>query len=114
MITIAIDPDDPRLTAVVRPHGLNTRTRQPRLYRFYDELGGLLYVGITSNFPERWTAHRRTADWWPLVALVTVSDPYPYTAAAEESERLAIKSEGPRFNKRSAPGWVRSHSVSHA
>lgn len=70
------------------------------LYRFYDSGRRLLYVGITGQPRERWTRHRRNASWWTAVAYVAV-EIFPAEWEALDAERAAIRSESPRFNKRS-------------
>lgn len=70
------------------------------VYRFYASDGALLYIGVTGRLDERITAHRRKAEWWPLVAsLVTEWQPNMWTAL--DAERAAICAEAPAFNKRS-------------
>jgi hypothetical protein len=34
------------------------------LYRFFDEHGALLYVGITNNPGRRWSQHETDKPWW--------------------------------------------------
>lgn len=74
------------------------------LYRFYDEGGALLYVGITANLEARWIEHERVQTWWPLVAKKTVEwfDTRPPARAAELQ---AIKDERPVHNINSSP-WA--------
>lgn len=71
------------------------------LYRFYDARGALLYVGVTGRLAERWTAHRRTAPWWGQIAEL-VTEKYSSMESALSAERSAIRSELPRYNRRSA------------
>ncbi|MGW6946134.1 GIY-YIG nuclease family protein [Streptomyces xanthophaeus] len=73
------------------------------LYRFYDAALGLLYVGITGQPAERWAKHRRSAAWWTEAAYVAV-EILPTEWQALDAERAAIRSESPRFNKRSQRG----------
>lgn len=37
------------------------------LYRFRDDSGALLYVGITNNPGRRWTEHQKSKPWWHQV-----------------------------------------------
>lgn len=67
------------------------------LYRFYDQQGELLYVGITLDPGTRWQAHAREKGWWRQVATVTVTW-LDDRAAALEAERVAILAEAPRHN----------------
>ena len=69
------------------------------LYRFYDESGQLLYVGITDSPRSRWSDHKKTkADtWWPQFRVVH-TEWYPDRAAAEAAEIRAIRTEWPLHN----------------
>lgn len=68
------------------------------LYRLYDESGGLLYVGITSNPEARFAKHKADKRWWPCVARKDV-EWYDKRANALAAEELAIKVKDPRFNR---------------
>lgn len=71
-------------------------TRPCAVYRFYDELGSLLYVGIAHDPRTREANHRRKT-WWPLVRgrhVEWMSDRH----AAHVAEKAAIETETPRFN----------------
>ncbi|MFF2650558.1 GIY-YIG nuclease family protein [Streptomyces sp. NPDC058045] len=76
--------------------------RRTALYRIYDASGVLLYVGITQNVEERWTAHERDKSWWPQVAAKTVEwfDTRPLALAAE---RYAVREESPVHNVTGKP-----------
>ncbi|MFD3520457.1 GntR family transcriptional regulator [Streptomyces sp. NPDC058653] len=67
------------------------------LYRLYDADGNLLYVGITNNPKVRFGNHGRSKPWWPEVELKQIVW-LDSLQEAEEAERLAIASEGPRHN----------------
>jgi predicted GIY-YIG superfamily endonuclease len=67
------------------------------LYRFYDEDGVLLYVGITDNLIDRTWSHARASTWMEFAMRSTVV-PFTSRAEAEEHEVLAIRSERPLFN----------------
>jgi predicted GIY-YIG superfamily endonuclease len=75
--------------------------RETILYRFYDADGTLLYVGVTGRLAERWTAHRRSASWWPRIERL-VTEKLPCMDSALAAERRAIRTELPAFNKRGA------------
>ncbi|MFJ4107910.1 GIY-YIG nuclease family protein [Oerskovia enterophila] len=72
------------------------------LYRFYDDGGSLLYVGITSNPGARFAAHGTTKSWWPQVRGISVEwyDTRPEVLAAETR---AIALEAPIYNIRRPP-----------
>lgn len=67
------------------------------VYRAFDAVGVLLYVGRTNNLPARLRAHRRERPWWAEVARWSV-DVLPNDAEAATAERLAIQGEAPRYN----------------
>lgn len=68
------------------------------LYRCYSSGGDLLYVGITKNIGMRWQKHSSASAWWPQVARQTI-DWYESRPAAEIAERVAIRTEHPKYNK---------------
>jgi GntR family transcriptional regulator len=68
------------------------------LYRFYDEPGVLLYVGITENLGTRLSAHAGSQRWWGQVHRMTV-EMLSDRAAAEAAETAAIRAEEPLHNK---------------
>lgn len=67
------------------------------VYRLRDSEGQLLYVGISSNVPQRLIAHRNDKAWGPQIASWDVVE-YPSRTAAEMAERVAIGSESPLYN----------------
>lgn len=71
------------------------------LYRYYDDAGGLLYVGISSDPDQRRDEHAVTAadTWYPLATSRRVGW-FDTRKEAEEAEKLAIRQEAPRFNSR--------------
>lgn len=70
--------------------------RRTALYRFFDEDGALLYIGITVNPRVRWRDHAGRT-WWPDVATKTL-EWHTNRADAEAAEREAIRVELPRYN----------------
>lgn len=67
------------------------------LYRFYDVVGQLLYVGITSNIPQRFHAHRHEKDWWTEVDRIDLRH-YETRYELRQAEIKAIKEEHPLYN----------------
>lgn len=67
------------------------------LYRFYDVEGRLLYVGVTSVGPSRWSDHELHKVWWVRVVRTTVEH-YPDRATALAAEQAAILAEQPIHN----------------
>jgi hypothetical protein len=64
----------------------------------YDTDSQLLYVGITNNVDQRFTAHAATKSWWTDVDNINLKQ-YPDRESAILAERLAILSEYPRYNE---------------
>jgi len=84
------------------PHHL-VRPHECAVYRFYDVVGDLLYVGISWNPYRRWAAHRRRAAWFARAARVLV-DVYESERDALRIEREWIRNASPSWNVRSATG----------
>lgn len=74
-----------------------TDQRPHTLYRFYDEDGSLLYVGITCRPSERWKRHAAGKPWWLDVAEVRLQH-YLGRDAVLTAEVAAIQTEYPRYN----------------
>ncbi|MET8265924.1 hypothetical protein ABZU92_18250 [Micromonospora arida] len=84
------------------------------LYRFYDDGGALLYVGITSSPNARMAAHAREKAWWPEVdADRTTIQWLTNRPEAERAEVEAIRDESPRYNVADNPA-ERSAMVARA
>lgn len=67
------------------------------LYRMYDAVGALLYVGITNRPDLRFAQHAADKPWWREV--VTIKKQWFDTRVqAERAEIIAIKRERPRYN----------------
>jgi len=69
------------------------------LYRFYDEDGVLLYVGVTNSIETRFRWHAANQPWWPEVVDCRPTF-YPNRAAVERAEYDAIRYERPRYNRK--------------
>ena len=72
-------------------------TSKTELYRWFDENGMLLYVGITSDPKRREAEHRRQSRWFYL-ATQKRTEEYPNRSAAMNAEAVAIETEAPKFN----------------
>lgn len=76
------------------------------VYRCFDSAGDLLYIGATSNLPERMREHRRPAPrglTHPIFTLAKrmafwLANEYPTRAEAFAAERAAIRAEDPELN----------------
>ncbi len=75
-------------------------TERPELccvYRFFATSGELLYVGITTTPLDRHFEHRKDKEWYRSIDSMSF-DWYPSRQAALMAERIAIKTENPRWN----------------
>lgn len=85
------------------------------VYRYYDSIGILIYVGITRQGMGRNTQHNGKAEWWPFVARQEV-DHFPTRGAAAMREKELIRSHRPPFNKQHnhAHGQMREAYLAYA
>ncbi len=72
------------------------------LYRLYGADDTLLYVGITADVDQRFTAHRYTAPWWNEVTRWTV-EWHNTRKIALSAESAAINDEAPIHNVAGKP-----------
>lgn len=89
-------------TASATPHDL-VRPHETAVYRFYDVVGDLLYVGVSWNPFKRWATHRHRAQWFVQARRVLV-DVYPSERDALRVEREWIRNAKPTWNVRSRTG----------
>lgn len=69
------------------------------LYRFYDALDRLLYIGISLNAAQRASQHRQDKQWWGDVVRMEVEHlAVTSRREAEQLEREAIERESPLHN----------------
>lgn len=68
------------------------------LYRFFDDAGALLYVGITNNPRSRIGDHRVNSPWWDQAATITLAR-FASRAELEAAELVAIRDERPKYNR---------------
>lgn len=69
------------------------------LYRWYDQEGNLIYVGLTNNPERRVASHRSRAEWWPWAYRLDVTpEPIIGRVQAERVEGIVIEAERPIFN----------------
>jgi hypothetical protein len=76
------------------------------LYRHFDDVGRLLYVGISLNAVTRMSQHKHSARWFDNIASVTV-EWLDSRDAALAAELRAIREESPIHNK---AGRIYSHA----
>jgi predicted GIY-YIG superfamily endonuclease len=70
---------------------------ETHLYRFYDDSGNLLYVGVTNSLESRFSQHQKDKPWYHQVSEIK-TETYPTRDAALWAERDAIKLEKPIYN----------------
>ncbi|MFF7585865.1 hypothetical protein ACFZCK_00040 [Kitasatospora purpeofusca] len=80
----------------IRRNTLNAR--RTALYRLFDAVGVLLYVGITADLGRRFTKHRNEKPWWRDVAEKKI-EWLNSRPEAEAAEAFAIVAEYPVHNK---------------
>lgn len=68
------------------------------LYRFFNQDGALLYVGITDHLPGRMSEHAREKEWWREVSTVTVEH-FDSRAEARRAEQAAMDDGRPARNR---------------
>lgn len=78
----------PKVPLEDRPHSL---------YRFFNDQGDLLYIGITADLMMRWNAHHADKDWWRSVSYSTIQH-FANRTTVFAAERAAILAEKPRYN----------------
>lgn len=69
------------------------------LYRFYNDIGQLLYTGITNDPGRRFTEHAKEKHWWTEVRGISV-DWYDDRTSVLAAEKRAIRVENPLHNVR--------------
>ena len=71
------------------------------LYRCYDSVGALLYVGVSGDVKIRASCHKSASPWFCAVRKITVTW-YDWREDALDAEAWAIFREKPQFNKKIA------------
>lgn len=91
------------MTSIAHPPQTALAGAEPTsVYRYYDQIGVLIYVGITRQGMGRNVQHNGKAEWWPFVARQEV-DHLPSRAAALIREKELIRGHRPPFNKQHNP-----------
>jgi hypothetical protein len=90
--------------SIVQPEQDSKRSEaQPTsVYRYYDAVGMLIYVGITHQGMGRNLQHNGKAEWWPFVARQEVEH-HPDRPTAAKREKQLIRQFHPPFNKQHNP-----------
>lgn len=70
------------------------------LYRIWGDGDLLLYIGISNDFGRRWKEEAKQQPWWPEMRRLTADAFFESRAQAEAAEEAAIRTEGPKYNKR--------------
>lgn len=68
------------------------------LYRYFDPVGTLLYIGCSLEPFSRLQVHHTIQDWWRDIATVKI-EWHPDWYAARRAEAVAIVAEVPRYNR---------------
>lgn len=68
------------------------------LYRVFNSVGALLYVGATTNPGRRFQVHSKLQPWWDEATTITLEH-HPTWDALTEAETSAIRSENPLHNQ---------------
>ena len=82
----------------VRRMGFGVVSDPTDLYRYFDDEGKLLYVGISFSAIVRASQHKANADWFDFVSQMTV-ERFESRDDASKAEIEAIRSENPIYNK---------------
>lgn len=72
------------------------------VYKYFDEYGILLYVGITNRGMQRQREHNKDKDWWQYVASQFVEH-FPSRGEALDREAWLITTHTPPFNTQLNP-----------
>jgi excinuclease UvrABC nuclease subunit len=67
------------------------------LYRWFNDEGVLLYVGISSTLPSRVKQHSKASKWFDEASFMTI-EWHENRGMVELAEKLAIKYEAPFYN----------------
>ena len=68
------------------------------VYRAYNKMGTLIYVGITCDVGRRMSQHKAQKPWWGKVQKITIRK-YDTRQEAERIERQSILRYKPKYNK---------------
>ncbi|MFC5802775.1 GIY-YIG nuclease family protein [Streptomyces formicae] len=96
-------PDSDSVSLIMRVCGgkVEPGNRHPRirtaLYRFYDDAGELLYVGISGDPELRQAQHSKDKSWWPEVMDASI-EWFNNRDVALDREASAIRREKPKYN----------------
>ena len=84
------------MTDDIDPDVLRRLADMHAVYRMFDAVGRLLYIGRTGDAGRRFGSHN-SKRWFPLVATIAL-EWYATEAAAALAEQRAIIKEHPRYN----------------
>lgn len=82
------------------------------LYRFFDDSGVLLYVGISKHWTSRLNSHESRSDFFKLASHITL-ERYGTRQEVEQAETAAIVNEKPLYNRSQNPlheSWLNHFS----
>lgn len=78
---------------------MSEENQKTAVYRLFDKHDNLLYVGISWEPRMRCQQHAKHSEWWHLVTLREI-EWFPTREEAAAAERIAIRDENPRFNRK--------------
>jgi hypothetical protein len=76
---------------------MSDEDRQASVYKLYDAMGILVYVGVSTHGMRTIQQDTQTRPWWPEVASVQVEN-FPTRKLAQDRERYLIINDQPRYN----------------
>jgi predicted GIY-YIG superfamily endonuclease len=89
---------------------MDNSIQQTTLYRYFNEHGQLLYVGITGNNYKRQSQHRRGAEWF-VEATSATFEHFPNRGDALLAETQAIQTENPIYNIAQTDNYQRGSRI---
>lgn len=81
-----------------------------QLYRHFNAEGELLYVGISMSALIRLAGHKYESHWYDQIAMITIEN-YDTISEAKEAEKVAIRSENPKYNIQFSNGYIKPKTL---
>lgn len=82
---------------------MTNQTRPAQLYRLFNEMGELIYIGVAYSASDRAKQHRMSKSWWCEVAQSEIEQ-FDSREAALAVEKSALQAEKPKYNILNAGG----------
>lgn len=100
----------PSENSATNPAGFDSEDQANSVYKYFDDYGILIYVGITKTGVTRNRQHNADKSWWPFVAEQTVEHCESRDEAAAREVEL-IRRFRPPFNRQHNPEYEDIHSA---